>query len=109
MGRLAEQTLACSRDQLLLQEPDERRFADPARTDHEDHGSWPIRAWPLSGRTNGLEDGIACVQQVCMFNDTFLMVDVRHRPGVVPMPMDGFFGVVVVFLERVSGSCPFTC
>ena len=39
----------------------------------------------------------------------FQMVDMRHRPGVVPMPMDGFFGGVVVFLEGVSGSCPFTC
>src|SRR6266568_6700735 len=37
------------------------------------------------------------------------MVDMRHRPGVAPVPMDGFFGPVVVFLERVSGSCPFTC
>ena len=36
------------------------------------------------------------------------MIDVRHRPGVAPMPMDGFFGGVVVFLERVSSSCSFT-
>src|SRR5258708_28175932 len=33
----------------------------------------------------------------------FQMVNVRHRPGVAPMPMDGFFGGVVRFLER--GTC----
>src|SRR5258708_26586992 len=37
------------------------------------------------------------------------MVDVRHRPGIAPMPTDGFFGGVVVFFERVSGSRTFAC
>src|SRR5713226_7349537 len=39
----------------------------------------------------------------------FQMVDVRHRPGVASMAMDGFFCGVVVFLERVSGTGTFTC
>ena len=39
----------------------------------------------------------------------FQMIDVRHRPGVAPMPTRGFFGPVVIFLERVSGSRTFTC
>src|SRR5258705_6996951 len=37
------------------------------------------------------------------------MVNVCHRPGIAPMPMDGFFGEVMVFLEWVSGSRSFTC
>ncbi len=39
----------------------------------------------------------------------FQMVDVRHRPGVAPMPPRGFFSWVVVLLEGVSGSRTFTC
>src|SRR5260221_80894 len=76
MSRLTEQTLACSRNQLLLQESNERRFAYSHWPNDEHHGSQPVHTGAFSGRTNGLEDGIACLQQVHMFNGTFLF-----KPG----------------------------
>src|SRR6266849_8531621 len=76
MGRLTEQTLACSRDQLLLQESNERRFANSHWSNDQHHGPQPVQTGPFSGRTNGLEDGIACLQQIRMFNGTFLF-----KPG----------------------------
>src|SRR2546422_978480 len=72
MGRRMSHAFTCSHDQFLLQKPDERCFADSTRTNHEHHSPKPVQTRSLSWRANGLQDSITGLQQIHMFNGTFL-------------------------------------
>src|SRR6266852_4317508 len=39
----------------------------------------------------------------------FQVVDMCHGPGVASMPVDGFFSLMVIFLEWIGSSRTFAC